>query len=929
MFAIIYAAASFLNGDSAWFLAISCYLRYISVKINLADIEGVNKMDKAKKLLLIDGNSVAFRAFFALHQSLDRFVNHDGLHTNAIYGFKKMLDNILTQVQPTHILVAFDAGKKTFRTKKYADYKGGRSKTPSELSEQFPYLKKLLSGYGITSYELTDYEADDIIGTLAQKAEKNGFSVTVVTGDRDLTQLATEQTTVAVTQKGVSEVELYTPAHVKEKYELTPQQIVDLKGLAGDNSDNYPGVAKVGQKTALRLLHQFGSVAGIYEHLDEIKASKMKEHLIEDKATAFLCRDLAQIRQDAPVTVELNDLKWEGKKQSELLDFFEAMDFRSFLTELQPENQVTEAQVQVQVEQLRAEDLKKLPQRPQSVSFYLEMSGDNYHTAPFVGFAFLVDQKFYAARDSKLLQAAPLKNWLESEQTQVNLFDGKRTLVGLKRLGIDLQAIDFDLLLVSYLLDTSDNTNDLGKLAQQHGYQAVASDEEFYGRGAKYQIPSDDAVLFQHLAQKVLAIDKLKAPLWQKLQTNQQLDLYLKIERPLSLVLAQMEIAGIKVDQQRLTAMDSEFKERISELEEQIYQEAGEKFNLNSPKQLGVILFEKLKLPVIKKTKTGYSTAVDVLEKLRGMAPIVDNILNYRQIAKLQSTYVTGLLKVISPKDQKVHTRYTQTLTATGRLSSVDPNLQNIPIRLAEGRKIRQAFVPTQPGWQIFSSDYSQIELRVLAHVSQDQNMQQSFKDGVDIHANTAMQIFGLSNADQVTPNMRRQAKAVNFGIVYGISDYGLSQNIGISRAQAKSFIAKYFEVFPGVHEYMKKIVVVAQEQGYVETIFKRRRYLPQIKSRNYNLRSFAERTAMNTPIQGSAADIIKVAMIRMQRALKEQHLQAKMLLQVHDELIFEAPAAEIPILEKLVPKIMDSSVSLAVPLKVESAYGDTWFDAK
>ncbi|MFT8868583.1 DNA polymerase I [Liquorilactobacillus nagelii] len=886
-------------------------------------------MDKAKKLLLIDGNSVAFRAFFALHQSLERFVNHDGLHTNAIYGFKKMLDNILTQVQPTHILVAFDAGKKTFRTEKFSDYKGGRSKTPSELSEQFPYLRKLLSAYGITSYELADYEADDIIGTLASQAEATDFSVTIVTGDRDLTQLATKKTTVAVTQKGVSEIELYTPAHVQEKYELTPQQIVDLKGLAGDASDNYPGVTKVGQKTALRLLHQFGSVAGIYEHLDEIKASKMKEHLIEDQKVAFLCRDLAQIRQDAPVEVQINDLKWQGKNQPELISFFEEMDFRSFLTEIQPENQPVAAIEKLPVKVLQESNLADLPAQPAVVSFQLEMNGDNYHTAPFIGFTLAVDQVFYAARNVELLKSPPLKNWLESSQVKIDLFDGKRTLVGLQRLGIHLSAVDFDLLLVSYLLDTSDNSNDLGKLAQQHGYTAVVSDEEFYGRGAKYQIPSDDQLLFQHLAQKVLAISKLKVPLLKKLQANQQADLYLKIEKPLSLVLAAMEIAGIKIDTQRLTEMDSEFKEKISELEELIYQEAGEKFNLNSPKQLGVILFEKLKLPVIKKTKTGYSTAVDVLEKLRGMAPIVDNILNYRQIAKLQSTYVTGLLKVVSDQDQKVHTRYTQTLTATGRLSSVDPNLQNIPIRLAEGRKIRQAFVPSQPGWQIFSSDYSQIELRVLAHVSQDQNMQQSFKDGVDIHANTAMKIFGLQDANEVTPNMRRQAKAVNFGIVYGISDYGLSQNIGISRAQAKKFIEKYFEIFPGVHDYMKQIVKTAKEQGYVETIFKRRRYLPQIKSSNYNLRSFAERTAMNTPIQGSAADIIKVAMIRMQRTLAEKHLQAKMLLQVHDELIFEAPVSEIPILEELVPKIMDSAVSLAVPLKVESAHGNTWFDAK
>lgn len=413
-----------------------------------------------------------------------------------------------------------------------------------------------------------------------------------------------------------------------------------------------------------------------------------------------------------------------------------------------------------------------------------------------------------------------------------------------------------------------------------------------------------------------------------ELAENEQEDLYFEIERPLSLVLAQMEITGIKVDRERLDIMQSEFKERLSELEQQIYNEAGEKFNINSPKQLGVILFEKLKLPVVKKTKTGYSTAVDVLEKLRGMSPIIDNILAYRQLAKLQSTYVEGLLKVIAA-DGKVHTRYTQTLTATGRLSSVDPNLQNIPVRLEEGRKIRQAFVPSHPDWEIFASDYSQIELRVLAHISKDPHMQQAFKDDFDIHANTAMRIFGLDDPSQVTANMRRQAKAVNFGIVYGISDFGLAQSIGSTRKQAKEVMETYLASFPGVHEYMQDIIESARQKGYVETLFHRRRYLPDIKSKNYNLRSFAERTAMNTPIQGSAADIIKVAMINMQQALKDAGLEAKMLLQVHDELIFEAPKAEISKLKELVPKIMDSAVELSVPLKVESASGKTWFETK
>lgn len=890
-------------------------------------------MAEDKKMLLVDGNSVAFRAFFALHNQLERFVNHDGLHTNAIYGFKLMLDKILGDVSPSNVLVAFDAGKVTFRTKAYADYKGGRSKTPTELSEQFPHIKELLDAYGIKHYELPEYEADDIIGTMAAKAEKAGYQVTIVTGDRDLTQLTTDKTTVAVTIKGVTEIEEYTPAHVVEKYGLQPAQIVDMKGLTGDSSDNYPGVTKVGEKTAIKLLKQYDTIEGIYENIEAMKKSKLKENLTNDRELAFQCKDLATIRKDAPVALTLTDTTWPGAKKEDLLKFFEEMDFKSFIAQLQTSSaddvSAGPTLSKVEVEALDEAKVEKLVyDKASDISFYLELSDDNYHTADFWGFGLKIDDRYYATRDVELLKLPKLKQLLEDPAIQVDVFDGKQTYVALKRIGIELKNINFDLLLVSYLLNTSDNSNDLGNLAKRHDYFDVLTDEEVYGKGSKRKVPVDDAIYFEHLAHKLKAISELEDKLMKELAENEHEDLYFEIERPLSLVLAQMEITGIKVDRERLDIMQSEFKERLSELEQQIYNEAGEKFNINSPKQLGVILFEKLKLPVVKKTTTGYSTAVDVLEKLRGMSPIIDNILAYRQLAKLQSTYVEGLLKVIAA-DGKVHTRYTQTLTATGRLSSVDPNLQNIPVRLEEGRKIRQAFVPSHPDWEIFASDYSQIELRVLAHISKDPHMQQAFKDDFDIHANTAMRIFGLDDPSQVTANMRRQAKAVNFGIVYGISDFGLAQSIGSTRKQAKEFMETYLASFPGVHEYMQDIIESARQKGYVETLFHRRRYLPDIKSKNYNLRSFAERTAMNTPIQGSAADIIKVAMINMQQALKDAGLEAKMLLQVHDELIFEAPKAEISKLKELVPKIMDSAVELSVPLKVESASGKTWFETK
>ena len=886
-------------------------------------------MTQKNKLLLIDGNSVAFRAFFALHQQLERFKNKSGLHTNALYGFHSMIENVLTKEKPTHVLVAFDAGKTTFRNAFFEEYKGGRSKTPSEFSEQMPYLRELLNGFGIKHYELDNYEADDIIGTLSAQANPAEFDVVVVSGDRDLTQLAKENVRVDITVKGVSELKEYTVESIQAEMGISPMQIIDMKGLAGDASDNIPGVTKIGEKTALKLLKEYGSVENIYDHVNEMKKSKMKENLINEKETAFLSKRLATIDQDSPITIKIEDLAYTGPNTEKLIDFYKEMDFKTHLsrldtTEHDAENEANrEAIVYETVTEISPEMFSD------KMALYVEMLTDNYHTADIVSISWGNVDHIYVGEPELVLNSKDFQDWAKNPKFSKQVFDAKRTFVVLKRYGIDVENIQFDILLASYILNTKDNSKDLSEVATEHHYFEVASDESVYGKGAKIHLPEDPAVMQDHLARKVKAILVLSAQLEQHLAENNQSELFYDMELPLAMVLAEMEITGIKVDAQRLREMKVEFAERLLAIEKRVYEQAGEEFNLNSPKQLGVILFEKMGYPVIKKTKTGYSTAVDVLEQLRDQAPIVADILEYRQIAKLQSTYIEGLLKVIHGHNGKIHTRYMQTIAQTGRLSSIDPNLQNIPIRLEEGRKIRQAFVPSHEGWKIFASDYSQIELRVLAHISDDEHLKAAFIEGQDIHASTAMRVFGIEKQEDVSSEMRRRAKAVNFGIVYGISDYGLSKNLEISRKEAQNFIDTYFIKYPGVKTYMEEIVREAKDKGYVETLFHRRRYLPDINSRNFNLRSFAERTAMNTPIQGSAADIIKVAMIEMDKRLKEEKLEATMLLQVHDELIFEAPEAEIPILEKLVAEVMENAVDLNVPLKVESDSGDNWYEAK
>ncbi|MBC6342894.1 DNA polymerase I [Lactobacillus kimbladii] len=889
-----------------------------------------------KKLLLIDGNSVAFRAFYALYRQLENFRNPEGLHTNAIYTFKNMLDVVLNDVEPDYVLVAFDAGKTTFRNKMYADYKGGRQKTPSELSEQLPYIQELLHDLGLSTYELDNYEADDIIGTFVTEGENAGFKITVVTGDKDLTQLASPQTTVMVTKSGVLNLESYTPQHMKEVNGVTPTEFIDMKALMGDNSDNYPGVTKIGPKKASQLIQEYGSVENLYDHIDEMKPSKMKENLINDKDKALLGKKLATIDRHTPLTIGIDDVKRSPIDYQKLRRFYEKMNFRKFLSELNPDGE-SQAQDQSEKANAKAVAFTELKENDinnfavtggQTITFYLGMLGANYHLAEFVGFALKIDQKIYVSRNVDLLKEDKLKNLLESDKVSKNVFDLKRTTVGLNRLGIHARNIDYDMLLASYLINNENNSDDMGEICRMYGDNSVKSDYDVYGKGKSVHIPENDKVLFNHLAGKIAAIENLKDTLLAKLKEHEQDDLYANIEIPVARVLSVMEINGIKVQANTLTGLQDEFAVDLKKMEQQIYDEAGEEFNINSPKQLGHILFEKMGLKPIKKTKTGYSTSVDVLNQLKDENPIIEQILTYRQIAKIQSTYVNGLLDVIQ-KDGRVHTRYLQTLTATGRLSSVDPNLQNIPTRTEEGKQIRKAFVPSEPDGYIFSCDYSQIELRVLAQVSGDEQMQEAFRTGYDIHAHTAMRIFHLKSTDEVTPLMRRRAKAVNFGIVYGISDYGLSKNLNISRKKAKEFIDNYFEQYPQIKDYMDKAVQVAREKGYAETIMHRRRYLPDIHAKNYNVRSFAERTAINSPIQGSAADIIKIAMINMQKKLDELHLKTKMVVQVHDELIFDVPKDELETIKKIVPEVMQSAVRLDIPLVADSGYGHNWFDAK
>ncbi|WP_026174264.1 DNA polymerase I [Effusibacillus pohliae] len=881
-------------------------------------------MSERKKLILIDGNSITYRAFFAL----PLLSTAGGRHTNAAYGFTMMLLRLLQDERPTHVAVAFDKGKTTFRHEFFEDYKGTREKTPNELSEQFPIVRDVLDAFGIIHLELEGYEADDIIGTLSRQAEQEGYETLVVSGDKDLLQLVSEHVHAILTRKGITETERYDPEKVKERYGLTPQQIVDLKGLMGDSSDNIPGVPGVGEKTALKLLHEFGTMEAVLENLDKVPGKKLQEKLAEHRKDALLSKKLATIFREVPLDVTLDQLTYRGFDKSRVRETFKQYEFKSLLNKLAEEGGEETAPpngdtVDLAVEIVEAEELSRiLADLPDTVGVQFDYAG-HYHRAALNGVALgAPDRAWYVAFAEGTVPEA-LQPFFANGDKQKVFFDVKAAVYMLRDRQMGLGGRTFDVLLASYLLNPQDGTPKL---------------EEIIARELNWSVPAlktDKKSPEPTLAERAdfygkiaSALCRLQPKLDEQMRRQEVHSLYQDLELKLAYVLAEMEYQGVKVDTDRLRQIGQELSEKIERLTGEIYELAGTEFNINSPKQLGEILFDKMGLPTQKKTKTGYSTSADVLEKLAPFSEIVQKILDFRQLGKLQSTYVEGLLKVVREDTGKVHTSFNQATTATGRLSSTEPNLQNIPIRMEEGRRLRQAFVPSEAGWKMLAADYSQIELRILAHISGDESLIDAFANDMDIHTRTASDVFEVP-ADQVTPEMRRAAKAVNFGIVYGISDYGLSQNLNIPRKQAAEFIENYFAKFPGVKRYMEEVVVQARKDGYVTTLLNRRRYLPDLHSSNYNVRSFAERAAQNTRVQGSAADIIKLAMIRIAEELEKRCLKSRMLLQVHDELVFEVPEDELDTMKQLVPDIMEHAVKLDVPLKVDVAYGDTWYDAK
>lgn len=879
--------------------------------------------ENGKKLLLIDGNSILYRAFFALPP----LSNHDGQQTNAVYGFTLMLLKILQDEKPTHLAVAFDKSKQTFRHEIYSEYKGTRQKTPGELVEQFPLIRTLLGAFSIPVIEIEGYEADDIIGTLSREADEQGVPTRIVSGDKDLLQLVSNNVHTLLTRKGITEVDYYDIAKVHERYGLQPHQIVDLKGLMGDSSDNIPGVPGVGEKTALKLLANQPSIEEILDHIDEVSGTKLKEKLEEHRDQALMSKQLATITREVPLEMSIQKIEYAGYDKDSVVKAFQSLGFHSLVDRISEEmNDSTESDTETDTEwqQTHYVRINKISQLDKVwndlggvTGCIFDLATEDYHQADVRGVALATrDDAFYISFEQEL-GLTHIREWLKSPHEKV-VFDLKSMafILDAHGIGIDSTGRWNDVKLAAYLLNPTDGEVEL---------------ELILSRELHIQLPTI-AKAVEHrealLCNVASHLPELFKKLRNALEAQTSDDLYRNVEMPLSFVLAKMEITGFHVNADKLKVFGVDLSQRTETLTQEIHDLAGVEFNLNSPKQLGEILFEKLNLPVMKKTKTGYSTSADVLEKLAPLHEVVQKILDYRQLAKLQSTYVDGLLKVIRRETGRIHTRFHQALTATGRLSSSEPNLQNIPIRLEEGRRLRQVFEPTYNDWYIVSADYSQVELRILAHLSGDEALIDAFRKDMDIHTRTASDVFEVP-MDQVDSIMRRQAKAVNFGIVYGISDYGLSQNLNIPQKQAKEFIEAYFEKFPGVKAYMDDTVTEAKRLGYVTTLMNRRRYLPDIRGRNFHLRSFAERTAMNTPIQGTAADIIKLAMVHINDALTKSNLDARMLLQVHDELIFECPKDELEDLIVMVRDEMENAITLTVPLKVDISSGLTWYDAK
>lgn len=879
-----------------------------------------------KTLVIIDGNSIINRAFYALPE----MSNKEGLKTNAIYGFTNMLLKIIDTYNPTHISVAFDRKAPTFRHIEFKEYKAGRKKMPDELREQFEPLKDLLDKFNIHRLEIDGYEADDIIGTVSKIAEDNGFKVYIVTGDKDAIQLASNKTTTLITKKGVGEVEEYDYDSVIEKYEMTPTQFIDLKGLMGDKSDNIPGVPGIGEKTGIKLIKEFSSIEGIFDNIDSIKGSTKKK-LEENKELAIMSKKLATIIRDVPVEFNLEELEYGNYNTKDILDVFKYLGFTSLIPRIgnldESEEIVNEANVEISKLEDIDEFINKVKENNELIIKTVTREGNILDKRIKYIFLSVDGKKIYYVEENSIHKLEYIFTSNEIKKLGYNLKDD---YIALKPYGIKLENIYFDITIAEYLIDSMSSTSyECSAIAMKYLTKKVKTKEELLGKGVKakkYQDLSFEE-LSSHISQIIDTVKSVMPIMEENLKESNMDGLLYHVEMPLVEVLADMEYEGVKVDKEKLNELGSQFKEIIKKLESEIYKISGEEFNINSPKQLGVILFEKLGLPVIKKTKTGYSTNAEVLDKLKDQSPIIDKIIEYRQIVKLNSTYVEGLLSIINPIDGRIHSSFNQTITTTGRISSTEPNLQNIPVKLEMGRNIRKVFISDKE-CKLVDADYSQVELRVLAHMSQDETMIDAFKHNEDIHTKTASQVFNVS-MDEVTSKQRSDAKAVNFGIVYGKSDFGLSEDLNIPVKQAKEYIENYFNKYNKIKEFMDNIIEDASSNGYVTTILNRRRYIPEIKSSNFMLRNAGKRAAMNAPIQGSAADIIKIAMINVYKKLEENNLKSKLILQVHDELIVEAVDSEIDIVKKIVKDEMENAVCLDVNLDVDLNIGDSWYDTK
>lgn len=866
-----------------------------------------------EELILIDGNSLLFKAFYATSYTGNYMVNRNGIPTNGVYGFARMVEKIIS-TNPKYVIVAFDYGKKTFRNELLDTYKATRKETPQELVPQFALAREYLTAHNITWYEIEGYEGDDIIGTLVDFGEKNNLKVSVYTGDKDANQLISPQTTIYRTVKGVTELDIYNEQTLLDKYGLKPDQFRDFLGLMGDSSDNIPGIKGVGEKTALKLLHQYGTIEGLQEHQDEIKG-KMGEKIRAGMEDALMSKKVATILRDIPIDVDLEKATYQGYDYETLKSFYEKYDMNSLIKSM-----TTEAAPK---KELKLEIVDHMPEITKDSAVYPSIYDTNYHRSIILGYGIYNDEQAYFISYENALKDESFLAYLKDDNKKKYGYDIKSAVIGSRWNGIEINGYTFDLSLASYVLEPAIK-EELKYVCTHFDYEGVQYDEEVFGKGAKKHIPEDD-ILASHIVSKAKAIYELKDVVTKELKDKNQYELYEDIELPVTRILGEMEFAGTEIDLDVLKEMDTAFDETIEKLANDIYRISGTTFNISSPKQLGQVLFEDLGLKGGKKTKTGYSTSQDVLEKIIDAHPVVPLVLEYRMLTKLSSTYLKGLQEQVFP-DNKIHTIYKQTLTHTGRLSSVDPNLQNIPVRSEEGKLIRKAFV-SHNGYLV-SFDYSQIELRILAHMAHVTNLIDAFNQGKDIHRHTAALVFGVKD-EEVTPQMRSQAKAVNFGIIYGMSEFRLSKDIGMSISEARDFINKYFETYPEVKTYMDEVVETCKKQGYVSTLLNRKRYIPTINDKNFMVRQQAQRYAMNTPIQGTGADILKLAMIEVDKALKEKNLKSQMILQVHDELIFDVFEDELEEVMSLVKEKMENCIKMDVPLIVEGNYAKNWCELK